>query len=101
MFANKNSEYTLEATKEILKQKFNNYDKEKGNKTNFSGTILVLSGHGGKDFGQKGYFLLETTDGEKELYYSDIVKLWQTRANPEINKNLLVIIDACYSGAMV
>jgi hypothetical protein len=40
----------MSQTKEILKKRFDNYE------TNFTGTILLISGNGGKDVNNKGYF---------------------------------------------
>jgi hypothetical protein len=39
----KDIKYSMDQTKEILKKRFDNFG------TNFTGTILVMSGHGGKD----------------------------------------------------
>jgi hypothetical protein len=44
----------MSQTKEILKKRFDNYG------TNCTGTILIMSGHGGKDVNDKGFFCLET-----------------------------------------
>ncbi len=79
----------MDQTKEILKKRFDNHE------TNFTGTILVMSGHGGKDVNEKGFFCLETDKGDENLYYQQIVQIWKSRANPEKNKNLLIIVDAC------
>ena len=43
--------------KEILKKRFDNFGTE------FTGTILIMSGHGGKDDNLKGFFCLETDKG--------------------------------------
>jgi hypothetical protein len=53
----------MDQTKEILKKRFDNHE------TNFTGTILVMSGHGGKDVNEKGFFCLETDKGDENLYY--------------------------------
>ncbi len=53
----------MDQTKEILKKRFDNYE------TNFTGTILIMSGHGGKNNDKKGFFLLETDEGDEYLYY--------------------------------
>ena len=60
-----------------------------------------MSGHGGKDVNLKGFFCLETDKGDENLYYQQIVQMWKSRVNPEKNKNLLIIVDALYSGIMV
>jgi hypothetical protein len=44
----------LNQVKEILRKKFENYG------TNYAGTILIMSGDGGKDVNNKGFFCLET-----------------------------------------
>ena len=49
----------MSQTKEILKKRFDNYG------TNCTGTILIMSGHGGKDVNDKGFFCLETDVGDE------------------------------------
>ena len=51
--------YTMDKAKELLIKSFNNME------TNFTGTILVMSGNGGKDVSNKGYFCLETDKGDE------------------------------------
>jgi hypothetical protein len=53
----------MDQTKEILKKRFDNYG------TDFTGTILIMSGHGGMDVNLKGYFCIETDKGDEDLYY--------------------------------
>jgi hypothetical protein len=49
----------MDKAKEILIKNFNNME------TNFTGTILVMSGNGGKDASNKGFFCLETETGDE------------------------------------
>jgi hypothetical protein len=49
----------MDKAKEILIKSFNNME------TNFTGTILVMSGYGGKDENNKGFFCLETKVGDE------------------------------------
>ncbi len=44
----------MDEIKDMLKKRFNNYG------TDFTGTLLVMSGHGGYDDNRKGMFILET-----------------------------------------
>ncbi len=46
--------YSMVDIRTMLKNRFGNLG------TNFTGTILMMSGHGGKDVNQKGFFRLET-----------------------------------------
>jgi hypothetical protein len=55
--------FSKEDPKAILKNRFNNFE------TNFTGTIFMMSGHGGKDINQKGFFCLEPDKGDENLYY--------------------------------
>jgi hypothetical protein len=52
----------MDQTIEVLKKRFDNFG------TNFTGTILLMSGHGGK-LNNKGFFCLETDKGDENLYY--------------------------------
>jgi hypothetical protein len=49
----------MEQTKNILKKRFDNF------KTDFTGTILIMSGHGSMDSNQRGFFCIETEKGDE------------------------------------
>jgi|NOAtaT_7_FD_contig_71_1426964_length_441_multi_2_in_0_out_0_1 hypothetical protein len=48
----------MDQTKDILKKRFDNFQ------TDYTGTMLIMSGHGSMDSNQKGFFCIETEKGD-------------------------------------
>ena len=60
-------------------------------------SIFYYSGHGFPNTN----LLFETCSGNYYISYNEFISLWRKRKNKKQNKQLLVILDCCYSGYWV
>ena len=60
-------------------------------------SIFYYSGHGFPN----SNLLFETCSGNYYISYDELISLWRERKNKKRNKQLLVILDCCYSGSWV
>jgi hypothetical protein len=60
-------------------------------------SVVYYSGHGFPNTN----LLFETCQGNYYISYEETINLWRERKNPKKNKNLLLILDCCYSGSWV
>ena len=60
-------------------------------------SVLFLSAHGNP----KGELILWTIQGEFPLTFQTVQSLWDNRSSKLKNKELLIIVDACFSGSWV
>ncbi len=64
----------MEQTKNILKKRFDNF------KTDFTGTILIMSGHGSMDSNQRGFFVQKLTKETSNFFIRRLSKFGNKEA---------------------
>jgi hypothetical protein len=96
--------YILKGKLNLIKDSCQGYDKKFitdslqnfFNCNDIHSCVLILTGHGGIE-----NFCLELPGGDKNISYDEISEMWLNRTSKTINKQLLIIIDACYSASWV
>ena len=86
---NRDLQYSASDIKAILQLYFNREDADC--------SVLFLSAHGNP----KGELILWTIQGEFPLTFQTVQSLWDNRSSKLKNKELLIIVDACFSGSWV
>ena len=82
-------QYSVSEIKAILQLYFNREDADC--------SVLYITGHGTP----KGEVILWTPEGDVAIDFVSIAQIWDNRTSKIRNKELLIIVDACFSGNWV